>query len=205
MVDDYRFSADGQEQSSEEDSCGCISDDDESQKKDIAWSFVDQDGKRAFAREPRPILPTLGSIESQYAHPVLSQMEDEMDLLAGSQESEDDYDNGIWDSMVNIYEASSEGAETEEESDNEESEIAIGVRDHRDRGGERGTDDGLEGLTSRSENLEERLDKDGSELEIRDSLSLIRVIGGGEPAGVGAITRKRAGTGGKEKKRLRFT
>jgi len=133
MMDDYRFSADGKEPSSEQDSC-YISDDDESQKKDIAWSFVDQDGKRAFAREPRPILSALGSIESQYARPAPSQIEDGMDQLADSQESEDDYNNGIWDSMVNIYEASGEGAEIVEESENEKPEIATRVRDLRDRG-----------------------------------------------------------------------
>ena len=204
MVDDYRFSADGKEPSSEEDSC-YISDDDGSQKKDIAWSFVDQYGKRAFAREPRPILSALGSIESQYARPAPSQIEDGMDQLADSQESEDDYNNGIWDSMVNIYEASGEGAEIVEESENEEPEIATRVRDLRDRGRQSSTDDGIEGLTGHSGNLEECLDQDDSELEIRHSLSVSQVIRDSEPARVGATTRKRAGTGGKEKKRFRFT
>ena len=43
-----------------------------------------------------------------------------------------------------------------------------------------------------------------AESEIRDSLSVIEVIRG-EQAGVGAMIRKRAGTGGKEKKRFRLT
>ena len=67
-IEDYRGWADRQEQSDEDD-YDCISDDDESQQKDTAWSFVDQDGRRAFGKEPRPILPDRGLVESQYARP----------------------------------------------------------------------------------------------------------------------------------------
>ena len=67
-IEDYRGWADRQEQSDEHD-YDCISDDDESQKNDTAWSFVDQDRRREFGKEPRPILPDRGLVESQYARP----------------------------------------------------------------------------------------------------------------------------------------
>ena len=145
-VEDYRFWADGKGQSSEDDGC-CISDDDESQKKDIAWSFVDQDGRRAFAREPRPILPARGSIQSQYARPTTSQIQDCTNQLDGSEESEGDYDDGIWDSMVNIYEASGEETEAEEEPCGEYSEISTGARDLGDGDPEAGAENGIGGGT----------------------------------------------------------
>jgi len=66
-AEDYRYWADRKEESIENDN-GCISDDDESHKKDTEW-FVDQDGRRAFGREPKDILPERGLVESQYARP----------------------------------------------------------------------------------------------------------------------------------------
>ena len=74
-IEDYRGWADRQEQSDEDD-YDCISDDDESQKKDTAWSFVDQDGRQVFGKEPRPILPDRGLVESQYARPPPDQGQD---------------------------------------------------------------------------------------------------------------------------------
>ena len=205
-VEDYLFWADRKGQSSEDDSC-CISDDDESQKKDIAWSFVDQDGRRAFAREPRPILPVRGSIQSQYARPEKSQIQNGTSQLDGSEESGEDYDNGIWDSMVNIYEASGEETETEteEEPGGEDSEISTGLRDlgdgHPEAGRENSRDGGTGGLAGPRE---EGCLVGDAESEIGDSPSVMQVIRD-QLAVVGAITRKRADTGGKEKKRCRLT
>ena len=67
-VEDYRYWADRKEESIENDN-GCISDDNESHKNDTEWSFVDQDGRRAFGREPKAILPEPGLVESQYTWP----------------------------------------------------------------------------------------------------------------------------------------
>ena len=204
--EDYRFLADRKGQSSEDDGC-CISDDDESQKKDIASSFVDQDGRRAFAREPRPILPAHGSIRSQYARPEKSQIQDATTQLDGSEESGEDYDDGIWDSMVNIYEASGEETETEteEEPGGEDSEISTGLRDlgdgHPEAGRENSREGGTGGLAG---HREEGCLVEDAESEIGDSLLVMQVTRH-ERAVVGAITRKRAGTGGKEKKRFRLT
>jgi len=67
-AEDYRYWADRKKESIENDN-GCISDDDESHKKDTEWSFIDQDGRRAFRREPKAILPERGLVESQYGRP----------------------------------------------------------------------------------------------------------------------------------------
>jgi len=67
-VEDYRYWAARKEESIENDN-GAISDNDESHKKDTEWSFIDQDGRRAFGREPKAILPQRGLVESQYARP----------------------------------------------------------------------------------------------------------------------------------------
>jgi len=66
--EDYHYGADRKEESIENDNGG-ISNDDESDKKDTEWSLVDGDGSRAFEREPKPILPRRGLVESQYAQP----------------------------------------------------------------------------------------------------------------------------------------
>jgi len=63
-AEDYRYWADRKEETIENDN-GCISNDDESHKKDTQWSFVDQDSRRAFGRESKAILPEHGLVESQ--------------------------------------------------------------------------------------------------------------------------------------------
>jgi len=67
-AEDYRYWADRKEESIENDNC-CISDEDESHKKDTEWSFINQDGRCAFGREPKAILPEHGLVASQYARP----------------------------------------------------------------------------------------------------------------------------------------
>jgi hypothetical protein len=86
-VEDYHCWADRKEESMEHDN-GCISNDDESHKKDTEWSFVEQDGRRAFGREPRAIVPHRGLVEWQYARPGPPQNQDDVDQLAGSEESD---------------------------------------------------------------------------------------------------------------------
>jgi hypothetical protein len=193
-IEDYRGWADRQEQSDEDD-YDCISDDDESQKKDTAWSFVDQDGRRAFGKEPRPILPDRGLVESQYARPPPDQGQDGGEQLARSEESGDDY--GIWDSAVNMY----VGSDTEEESQEEDPEIAGRVSD-------------LENNEVDNINVA-RIDPMGQQevcpdedvLEVPDSVPMVlrvaRRRGRGDGTSIG-ITRKRAGTGGKAKKKSRI-
>jgi len=63
-AEDYRCWAGRMEECIENDN-GCISYNDESHKKDTEWSFVDQDGRRAFRRQPKAILPEHGLVESQ--------------------------------------------------------------------------------------------------------------------------------------------
>jgi len=93
-AEDYRYWADRNKESIENDN-GCISNDDESYKKDSEWSFVDQDGRRAFARESKAILPEHGLVESQYARPRPPRNQG-VDHLEGSMES--DPEERIWDS-----------------------------------------------------------------------------------------------------------
>jgi len=70
-AEDYRYWADKKEESIENDN-GWISDYDESHKQDTEGSFVDQDGRRAFGREPKAILPERGLVEPQYAQPSVT-------------------------------------------------------------------------------------------------------------------------------------
>jgi len=51
-AEDYRYWANRKEESIENDN-GCISDDDESHKKDTEWSFVDQDGRQHLEESQR--------------------------------------------------------------------------------------------------------------------------------------------------------
>jgi len=91
-VEDYCYWGDRKEEMIENDN-GCISDDDKWHKKDTEWSFVDQDGRQAFGREPKAILPERGLVESQYARsgPPRSQG---VDHLGGSKEL--DPEERIW-------------------------------------------------------------------------------------------------------------
>ena len=66
--EDYRYWAHRQEASMENDN-SCISDNEESEKKDTEWSLVDQDGRYVWGREPKAIVPERGLCESQYARP----------------------------------------------------------------------------------------------------------------------------------------
>jgi len=67
-TEDYCYWADRMEESIENNN-GCISNDDKSHKKDSEWSFVDEDDRRAFGREPKAILTKCELVESQYARP----------------------------------------------------------------------------------------------------------------------------------------
>jgi len=123
-AEDYRYWADRKEESIENDN-GCISDDDESHKKDSEWSFVDQDGTRAFGREPKAILSERGLVESQYARPGPPRNQG-VHHLGGCEES--DPEERIRDSRVNMYVASD--TDGEERSQEGEAEIpGEGLRD----------------------------------------------------------------------------
>jgi len=129
-AEDYRYWANRKEESIENDN-GCISDDDKSHKKDTEWFFVDQDGRRAFGREPKAILPERGLVESQYALPGPPRNQG-VDDLEGSEES--DPEERIWDSTVNMYVA----CDTDEEEGSQEGEAEIpgeGLSDLRVRYG----------------------------------------------------------------------
>ena len=54
-AEDFHYWVDKKEESIANDN-GCISDDNESYKNYTKWAFVDQDGRRAFGREPKSIL-----------------------------------------------------------------------------------------------------------------------------------------------------
>jgi len=120
-AEDYGYWADRKEESIENDN-GSISDDDESHKKDTESSFFDQDGRRAFGREPKAILPERGLVESQYARPGPPRNQG-VDHLGGSVES--DPEERIWDSTVNMYVASN----TDEEEGSQEGEKRFPVKD----------------------------------------------------------------------------
>jgi len=116
-AEEYRYSANRKEESTGNDNA-CISDNDESHKKDIEWSFVVQDGSRAFGREPKAILPKGGLVESQYVRPGLPPNQG-VDQLAGSKESNPE--ERIWNNTVNIYVSS----DTNEEEGSQEGEMEI--------------------------------------------------------------------------------
>jgi len=200
-AEDYRYWADRKEESIENDN-GCISDDDESHKKETEWYFVDQDGRRVFGREPKAILPQHGLVESQYARPGPPRNPG-VDHLGGSEESH--LEERIWDSTVNMYVAS----DTDEEEGLQESEAEI-------------PGEGLSNLESIDQQGDENsgfiagsrgcLEEDCSAEEAlsgtTDSLPVIHVTRGRYQTGTNITIRvpprKRAGTGAKEKKRSRF-
>ena len=201
-VEDYRCWADRNEESMEHDN-GCISDDDESHKKDTEWSFIDQDGRRAFGREPRAILPDRGLLESQYSRPGPPRNQDDVDQLAGSKES--DAEERIWDSTVNMYVASD--TDEEEGSQEEEAEVSSEGLSYLESIDQRGDEnsgciEGSRGHQGEVYSEEEVLSG------ICDSLPVIHVTRKRGQAGtntkIRVPPRKHAGTGGKEKKRSRF-
>jgi len=201
-AEDYHYWADRKEESIENDN-GCISDDDESHKKGTEWSFIDQDGRQPFGREPKPILPVRGLVESQYAHPGLPRNQG-ADQLAGSEES--DPEERICDSTVNMYVASN----TDEEKGSQEGEGEISGEELSDLesinqqgdessgciAGSRGSleEDCLAGVEALSGNT--------------DPLLGIRVTSGRDQTGtktpIRVPPRKCAGTGRKENNRSCF-
>jgi len=200
-TEDYRYCAHRKEESIEHDN-GCISDDDESHKKDTKWSLVDQAGRRAFGREPKAILPERGLGESQYAWRGPPRNQD-VDHLGGSQES--DAEERISDSTVNMYVAS----DTDEEEGSQEGGAEIpgeGLSEHESID-QQGDEDSGSIAAARG-----RLWEDCSEGEAlwgtTDALPVIRLTGRRQQTGTNTTIRvppsKRAGTGGKEKKRSRF-
>jgi len=199
-LDDYRSWADRKEKGTERDS-SCISDDDESHKQYRTWSFVDQDGTRAYGREPRPILRDRGFIESRYARPPPSRSQSQdVDPLAGSEESGEG--ERIWDSTVNMYVAAN--TEGEEGSTDEEPQISgeeIGDLDHE---GDSPDVDHIEALAGHQAEVCSR----EAQLGNTESFPVLQVTRGKGrtdfKAPVGVTTRKRTGTGGKEKKHSRL-
>jgi len=167
-TEDYRYSADRKKESIENDN-GCISDDDESHKKDTEWSFVDQDGRQAFGREPKAILPERELVESQYAWPGTPRNQS-VDHLGGSEES--DPEERIWDSKVNMYVAS----DTDEEQGSKEGEADIpseGLSDLKsiDQLG----DENSACIAGSRGRLEEDCSEEEALLGTTDSLPIIRV------------------------------
>jgi hypothetical protein len=201
-VEDYRCWADRKEERMEHDN-GCISDDDESHKKDTEWSFVDQDGRPAFGRQPRAILPHRGLVEWKYARPEPPRNQDDVDQLAGSKES--NAEERIWDSTVKMYVESD--TDEEEGSPEEEADVSgEGLSDIEsiDQLGDQNSCC-LEGSRGRQDEVfsqEEVLSG------VSDSLPVIRITRKRDQTGTNTTIRvplrKRAGTGGKEKKRSRF-
>jgi len=198
---DYRYWADRREESIENNN-GCISDDDKSHKKDTEWSFVDQDGRRAFGREPKAILPERGLVESQYALPGPPRNQG-VDHLGGSEES--DPEDRIWNSTVNMYVV----YDTDEEEGSEEGKAEIpgeGLSDLESIDQEGDKSSGcIEGSRG---HLEEDCSEDEALSGTTDSLQVIRVTRRRDQTGTNTTIRvpprKRAGTGGKEKRRSRF-
>ena len=141
-------------------------------------------------------------MESQYARPGPPRNQG-VDHFRGSEES--DPDERIWDSTVNMYVASN----TDEEEGSQEGEAEIpheGLSDLEsiDQQGDQNS-----GCISASRG---RLEEDCSDEEAlsgtTDSLPVIHVTRGSDQTGTNTTIRvpprKRAGTGGEEKKRSRF-
>jgi len=200
-VEDYRYWADRKEQSIENDN-GCISDENKSHNNYTEWSFVDQDGRPAFGREPKGILPENGLVESQYAQPGPPRNQS-VNHLGGSEES--DAEERIWDREVNRYIAS----ETDEEEGSQEGKAEIPGEGLRNLESIDQQGDASSGSIARSS---ARPEEDRSEEDAlsgtTDSLPVIHVTRGRDHTGTNTTIRvpprKPTGTGGKEKKRSRF-
>jgi len=198
---DYHYWADRKEESIGNHN-GCISEDDESHKKDTEWSFVDQDGRRAFGRAPEAIVPERRLVESQYSRRGPPRNPG-VDQLGGSEES--DPKERIWDSTVNMYVAS----DTDEEEGSQEGEVEIpgeGLSDLESIG-QQGDEDssGIAGSRGRPE---EDCWEEQALSGTTDSLPVIPVTRGTDHTGTNTTIRvpprKPAGTVGKEKKRSHF-
>ena len=170
-AEDYHYWSDRKEESIEKDN-GCISDDEESHKKDTEWSLVNQHRRRAFGSEPKAILPECVLVESQYAWPGPPRNQ-RVNHMGGSEES--DPEERIWESKVNMYVAS----DNEEEAGSQEGEAGIpgeGVSDLESINQQGDEDSG------RIAGSWDRLEGDGSEEEAlsgtTDSLLFIRVMRG---------------------------
>jgi len=197
-AEDYRYCADRKEESIENDN-GCISDDDESHKKDTEWSFIDQDGRRVFGREPKAILPERGLVDSQYARPGPPSNQG-VDHLGGSEESAPE--ESIWDSTVNMDVAS----DTDEEERSQEGEGEIpgeGLSDVESIDQQGDEDSGC--IAGSRGGPEEDCSEEEALSGTADSLPVIHVTRGRDQRAtntpIRVPPRKRAGSGGKEKKR----
>jgi len=200
-AEDYCYWADRKEESIENDN-GCISDDVESHKQDMEWSFVDQDGRRAFGKGPKAILPERRLVESENARhrPPRNQGRDQ---LAGSEES--DPEERFWDSTVNMYVAS----DTDEEEGSQGGEVEIPGEGSSDLESINQQGDESCGCIAGSRGcLEEGCSEEEPLSGTADSLPVIRVtsriVHTGTNTTIRVPPRKRAGTGGKEKKRSCF-
>jgi len=100
-AEDYRYWAYRKEESIENYN-GCISDDNESHKKDTQCSFVDLDGRRVFVRAPKARLPECGLVESQYVPPGPPRNEG-VDHLGGFEESDPKKGSGIVQSTCMLH------------------------------------------------------------------------------------------------------
>jgi len=97
-AEDYHYCTDRKEESKENNN-GCMFHDDESHRKDTEWSFIDQDGRQAFGREPKAILAERELVESQYARPgpPWNQCVDQMEGFVESYPEQ-----RMWASTVNM-------------------------------------------------------------------------------------------------------
>jgi len=200
-AEDYHYWADMKEEGIWNDN-GSISDDNKSHMKDTEWSFVDQDGRLVFGRESKAILPEGRLVESQYARPAPPQNLG-VDHLGGSEES--DPEERPWDCTINMYVVS----DTDDEEGSQEGEAEIpgeGLSEPEsiDHQGDKysGCIAGLRG------HLEEHCSEKEALSGTTNSLQVIRVTCGRDQTGTNTTIRvpprKRAGTGGKEKKSSRL-
>jgi len=200
-AEDYCYWAARKDESIENDN-GCISYNDESHKKETEWAVLEEEGKRAFGRDPKAILPERGLVESQYARPGPSQNQG-INQLGGYEESGPE--EGIWDSSVNMYVAS----DTDEEEGSHEGEAKIPGEElsHLQSIDQQG-DEGDGCIAGSRGHLEADCCEEEALSGTTDSLQVIPVTQGRDQTGTNTIIRvpprKRAGRVRKEKKTSRF-